>query len=654
VKLAWNAIVKNEAARIERCLESLLPHIDCGVVVDTGSTDDTCARIESLFGAAGKPVEIRQAPFENFSQARNLALRIARDSKLAWDYALLVDADMELKVEKPDWLNGEGGAAYDMRQVGGGMEYWNRRLLARWAPAQYCSPTHEYLDVPTSGMIQGAYFIDHADGANRPGKTARDVGLLQEALKSETKPGLIQRYHFYLGQGFFELGQWEQAAQHYKTRVELGGWDEEVWYARYRYAQCLKKQDKIQDYFWEMTQAYAHRPSRIEPMYDLARFFRDRGNNHISLLFSEVGMAMPPSNDLLFVENHTTDLREEFAICAYYDERRRRTGGKEANKLALAGSEQARSNLYWYLEPLTVHVPSFKPQRISVLCDAGWVPMNPSVINHEGKPLILVRTVNYTITGDGQYRIRASDGSLAGDNPICTRNFIGSDVDGWREIALPENWSEPKYSLVLGFEDSRLFQWQGGFHTLSTVRELTHEGWCEQVLASLVLAEQGWRYGTSWRRVLPKLRVHEKNWMPWVRGDELCFVYRLGTLLNSDGEVIAQHKSEWNVDHISGGSQVVKIDNHTFLAIVHEARSIPGSGLRFYSHRFARLAADGRLTALSRPFVFAGRQIEFAAGLAYFPEKMLLMVSYGVRDCEAWTGVMDVNDVLQFVGEDQP
>jgi len=651
-RLCWNAIVKDEGARIERCVRSLLPYVDCGIVLDTGSSDGTAGIIKYLFNQAAKPIEIYHAPFENFAASRNRALEVARDSKIAWDYALLVDADMELKVEKPDWLNGEDGAAYDMRQITGGMEYWNRRLLARWAPARYRSPTHEYLDIPSSGMILGAHFIDHADGANRPGKVERDIVLLQEALKVESNPGLIQRYHFYLGQSFFETSEWEKAAQHYKTRIELGGWDEEVWYAHYRYAHCLAKQGKTSEFLWEMLQVFTRRPSRIEPIYDLAKFFRERGENHASLLFSEAGIASKPSNDMLFVQNHTMDLCEEFAICAYYDSHRRRAGAGVANQLALAGSEQAKANLYWYLEPLAAAVPSFQPKQIQFVCPEGYVAMNPSVINHDDQPLILVRTVNYTITSEGQYRVRASDGSLAGDNPISTRNFIGSGVNDWLEIGPPANWSFSKYPLVLGFEDSRLFQWCGQFWTLSTVRELSHEGWCEQVLAPIFRKEREAHLESTWRQIEPKFgqKSHQKNWMPWVRDDgELHFVHRLGTLLNSCGEVVAQHKPKWNVDHISGGSQVVKINDDLFLAVVHEARSIPGSGLRFYSHRFAQLAADGRLTGLSRPFFFAGRQIEFAAGMALFGNR--LMISYGVCDCEAWTATMDVNEVLGFIDE---
>ena len=72
---------------------------------------------------------------------------------------------MELVVEQPFKLN--GGMAYDMQQRGGALIYNNRRLVNRKATGEYQGVTHEYLDVPSAGSIDGAYFIDHADGANR-------------------------------------------------------------------------------------------------------------------------------------------------------------------------------------------------------------------------------------------------------------------------------------------------------------------------------------------------------------------------------------------------------------------------------------------------------------------------------------------------------
>ena len=116
--------------------------------------------------------------------------------------------------------------------------------------------------------------------------------------------------------------------------------------------------------------------------------------------------------------------------------------------------------------------------------------------------------------------------------------------------------------------------------------------------------------------------------------------------MNASGEIIAHHEPSVDCGHISGGSQVVGISPDVNLCIVHEARVIPGSGLRFYQHRFARLAADGSLAGLSRPFFFQDRQIEFAAGLARFGDK--LMISYGVRDREAWTATVDIDEVVRF------
>lgn len=240
MKLAWNTIVRNEAAIIERCVRSLLPHVDAAVVLDTGSSDGTPELLRDLFDKAGKPIEIHAAGFVNFAQARNLALIHARGSKLGYDYLLLADADMELRVQRPDWLASlNGGPSYDMHQTAGSVTYSNRRLVNRSATGQYVGVTHEYLDVSSAGTLDGADFIDHADGANRPDKFARDIALLEEALKFETRPGLIERYHFYLAQSYFDAGNWEKAAEHYRKRVGLGGFEEERWNAQLHYAHCV-------------------------------------------------------------------------------------------------------------------------------------------------------------------------------------------------------------------------------------------------------------------------------------------------------------------------------------------------------------------------------------------------------------------------------
>jgi hypothetical protein len=405
-----------------------------------------------------------------------------------------------------------------------------------------------------------------------------------------------------------------------------------------------------------MLQAYHMRPRRAETLYDLAKYFRERGENHTSLLFSEAGMLLPRPDDLLFVNDfvYHTGLKEEFSICANYDEARRDRGAAVCNELALnrAGTaqsrEMARSNMFWYLKPLSSYVPSFAPHRIAFDAPDGYVAMNPSVINEEGRPTVLVRTVNYTITPEGAYAILGADGGYSGSNPIRTRNYLvrlagDLTVEESHEIT-PPAMPEPKFDLVRGFEDSRLFKHAGRLWTTSTVRELTVEGWCEQVLWPV--------HVDNWILMAPDERLgrhHEKNWMPWVgRNDDLCFVYRLGTLLGFGGRIIAQHECDYATGHISGGSQVIEAEG-VYLALVHEAGTIPGRPNRYYQHRFVIFEEDGRLARISPPFVFFDRQIEFAAGLAYFPAKRQLLASFGVRDAEAWLAWMDLDEVLALI-----
>jgi glycosyltransferase involved in cell wall biosynthesis len=653
MKLVWNAIVKDERQILARCLASILPNVDGAVIVDTGSTDGTPEFIKQCFDDARKPIELHSVLFENFAQARNAALSLARNSSIAWDYLLLSDADMELVVEAPIKLN--GGLSYDMWQTAGEMRYLNRRIINRSATGWYRGVTHEYLDIASAGCIDSASFTDYADGSNRPGKLDRDIVLLEKALQTETDIGLIARYCFYLGQSYFDLSNWEKAAEYYHRRLSLGGYEEECWYSLYRYALCLKNMGNHAEFVWNMLAAYERRPQRMEAFYELARFFRElRGGNLRSLLFSDIGMHAPRPDDALFVNDYVykTGLKEEFSICAYYTPQRR-IGARICNKIALDqdgtvySREQARSNLFWYLQPLSERITSFKAERIKFTPPDGYVPMNPSIINHNGKPLVLVRTVNYAITPEGYYVSRTVPAEHPDFSHIITRNFLVglSRYDIELELRQPWNFPPPQFPLVRGFEDSRLFNWKGEFWTLSTVRELTPEGWCEQVLAPLV----GATYGDEWTRAVPEGgKKHEKNWMPWVRDNgELNFIYRLGTVLDVTGKVIHQTAPAWATEHISGGSQVIKVGTE-YLALVHEARAIPGRPNRYYQHRFVLMDEKGAVLRLSEPFFFHDRQIEFAAGLALFGKT--LMVSYGVRDEEAWVASMDLVEVLRFCG----
>lgn len=280
--------------------------------------------------------------------------------------------------------------------------------------------------------------------------------------------------------------------------------------------------------------------------------------------------------------------------------------------------------------------------------------MNPSVAMLGDIPMILARTVNYRITPEGRYVSRTGE-RIGGVDVIRTRNWLlHYNIDGGFspsaaeiEPPLPMTLPDAPFPLVRGFEDSRLFVYYGQLWTLSTVREMTPEGWCEQVLAKL--DHDGEKLSISrMHRIAPAGdKRHEKNWMPYNNLTQMQIVYRLGTVLREDGAVLTSHDTKRATDHISGGTQVIEIEPGLWIALVHEAGQIPGSPLRYYRHRFVTMRKDGFVLNLSAPFFFNDRQIEFCAGLARVGDNELVL-SYGVRDEEAWLGRMRLDEVLRF------
>ena len=87
-RLCLNMIVKNEASIIERCLESVAPHISCWVILDTGSDDKTTQLIEKFFRERRLPGRCYHEDFIDFGASRNRALKLCRQSDFEFDYVL--------------------------------------------------------------------------------------------------------------------------------------------------------------------------------------------------------------------------------------------------------------------------------------------------------------------------------------------------------------------------------------------------------------------------------------------------------------------------------------------------------------------------------------------------------------------------------------
>ena len=659
-------IVRDEEEVLARCLCSVADHISYWVICDTGSTDSTKELVRSFFADHNIPGELHSFEFENFAQARNDALERARAANAQFDYLLLMDADMELVVGDPAFRCDLTAPSYSVVQKAG-ISYWNTRLLRRDTPVQYKGVTHEYLErVGEEATLDSIWFVDHADGANRRCKLERDIRLLREGLADEPDNA---RYMFYLAQSYRDSARFREAAEAYATRVKMGGWDEEVWYAQLQEARCRLQLGDQPGFLTTALKAHSRRPHRAEPLYDLAKFFRLRNLHEMAMTFCEKAARLAwPTKDRLFIEDwvYATGIREETSLSGFNckSDKRQEAGRRCCYELAVDPSAPelarglARHMQPFYARPATSLFPSFRSWPLPPdLASVGSL-MNPSVGSWNGTNYVIVRNVNYQVL-DGRY-VPHDDGA-----PFTTRNFLlrlDSDLtpDACSEIRSPIDLPSPSFSKVRGFEDARVFAWNDSLWCSSTVRELNSQGLSEIVLARIDNPlEESCRL-SRWRVLDPEESgVHQKNWMPQVVDGTLRFIYSMDPtrIVDEHGHTVSQTKPPLALEHLRGGSQAIPFDDG-YLVVTHEVSQYDKR--RIYLHRLIwfdetmavksftepfYLVKQGVIKSSAEPFFLIEQAIEYVAGLMWHSDSRHLIVSFGVNDAEARLATVLADDV---------
>lgn len=314
-------IVKDESQVIRECLDSVLPYVHTYSIVDTGSSDNTIEVIRLYFASKGIEGEVHERPWRNFGHNRSEAFDLARDKG---DYALIMDADDVLH-GTPDFSSlVADGYLFPIRS--GTMTYWRHQLLATRKNWRYEGVVHEFAtcDDPFSHSVRltGDWWVESRRlGARNASvdKYQRDAALLKEHL--EQNPG-DSRAVFYLAQSYFDMGDFASSLATYARRATMGGWEEEVFFSKYRVGVCLMNTDRPRGEILDaLLGAWEFRPTRAEPLYQLARWHRERSMHRQAVLFARAGLAIPrPENDILFVAEdvYTWRLADELSVSAYY------------------------------------------------------------------------------------------------------------------------------------------------------------------------------------------------------------------------------------------------------------------------------------------------------------------------------------------------
>jgi predicted GH43/DUF377 family glycosyl hydrolase/tetratricopeptide (TPR) repeat protein len=666
-RLCLNMVVHNAIANLPRCLAALAEHVACWVVCDIGSTDGSQDFIRYFFASRDLPGQLHDIPFRDFGQARNAALNYAYASPFAYEYLLLNDGDLELVVEDRSFRQRLERPAYRIVQrTGSGVVSWHPRLLRRDLGVRYRGIAHAFLDTTSAPEKLERVWCKElaANGANRLDKSERDARLLLEGLQRDPEN---RRYWYYLAGSYREVGRTREAVVAYARRAEMGGQDEEAWSARLEQARGMRALGDSDSFVRLALAAFDERPTRAEPLYDLARFYRETGMNDASLLFSEAGVAIKQPDDALAVEEtvYTSGLQEEYAVSGFYarDPKHRARGFAACNWLSLNRAigdrrrKRARSNLIFYLPPAAAVMPSFAPWQIAFTPPDDRHPMNPSVARVGDQIVLAMRAVNYTLSEDG-LRFQTKD-----EVPISTRNFLlrldnNLVTYSAQEILPPTDFPEPLGKRAFGFEDLRLFEWHEQLWASACLGELTPEGWCEQVMARIEDSSPGECRLTDWRVLHPTgERRDEKNWMPRVVPERAnpsrakCqFVYLCDPtrIVDDHAQIVGAHTPRVAALQFRGGTQAISFRGG-WLALIHEAMWSRSQNRRLYWHRFVWFDRADELRGVSRPFFFNKKGVEFAAGLTLLPDRKCLLVSYGVADREAWMARVDADEVAALL-----
>jgi len=303
--------------------------VDYYVIVDTGSTDETIALIRREMGAYGIEGEVHERAWVNFGVNRQQALELAVAAGKA-EWLLFIDADEELGVGDPKFFEKiEPGGGYDIEKHQGGTRYAVPHLVnVKTGRFKWEGPVHNYLVTlagPTQRVLRKDVWIVYhpGEGAKSHGLTKeekylRDAKLLEEDLAKN--PGNA-RSQFYLAQSYRDAGQYEKAYEAYKRRARMDGWIEETFMAQLEAARMALRTGQPEDMLVrEYLDAFNLRPTRVEPLHDLARYFRGKKEYGKAYVFARTGVEIERPDDLLYVLQPVYDWRmlDELAVAAYW------------------------------------------------------------------------------------------------------------------------------------------------------------------------------------------------------------------------------------------------------------------------------------------------------------------------------------------------
>ena len=324
-------IVKNEAKVIERCFDSVNSFVDEYVICDTGSTDGTQEVMQNYWDRHGFTGEIINRPWVSFSHNRQEVFDLGKGRG---DYIMTIDADeifcsfednkplMDRKVSSIPQFVGDRieVSTYFPSLVYNRSQFFKDGLDWKW---QW--PIHEACSASDEKHVE--YFtgvcVCPTDDGN-PDRIADENHFHKDALVFENwvldnpEDG---RAWFYLAQSYRDAKKPALGVPALKKCIEFSNWGEERYLAALRVGRYrLEAGEPMEDLINDFLMAHNLLPHRLEALYTVVAFYRQKDQFHTAIMLGEQALNTPLPTDRLFVEPDTYEwkLKDEIAVAYYW------------------------------------------------------------------------------------------------------------------------------------------------------------------------------------------------------------------------------------------------------------------------------------------------------------------------------------------------
>jgi hypothetical protein len=622
-------------------VESVRDIVDYWVVCDTGTSARTYESIAELL--AGTPGELHRRRWVDVGYNHSELLDLARNKA---EYLLVLDPGMLVRCEGPmPKLIEDAYVVRDLASPG----VRHRRIVRgsrRWWYTDSLQTNGQF----TEAELDDLTVLHNRDDDAHRRMLLRDLGVLKRDAATGRGSAATA---FRIAETLRELGRNRSAIEWYRRRVELGGWEQEVFYANLQEG-TLRAGEDFASAVPVLLEAWERRPTRAEPLFELARGYRGQNNPALCYLFAQRGLEIPSPSDTLFVHSwvYAWGLRLERAWAAgklgrtqeALDDLRSVLGtdGVPVHAVRAAGDWLIQLSAAGPPCPATAAptrslaslVPPLKMGELRLDIRPAWPIFNPSIASDGSHFKMVVRSANYLLG----VNTPIEGGIIRNINYLVD---LDADLAVHAVHALDDGPSELRRypSTIIGFEDCRLIKVDGRWFASGTVSELNPIERQE-----IALLEIDGATVTSVRALAgPNPGRAEKNWMPFVHEGQLHFIYTCGPMIvlrcdpRTGGLTLAaRSESPPFAAALRGGSQGIPLEDGGYLFVVHEMDQ--STGVPVYSHRFMRLSPDLTLVAASRPFTFTGERVEFCGGAATFGATLVL--SFAVSDAACYLATL--------------